>query len=261
MLNIRHILLTIDTRRLNTLITHVTIVITLLTNWAKWSKRLLNSPTLQVLALVEDAAPSNDPGPRDPAARRGASTVPTSTCRTVSFPRRPTAVPPRSAGSAVATSRETGSSGDRRALQVSDHDGDMEYWRHLLGYISMLEGPQPGDHRYLAIHAHVAETVTDNFRDMSMEDRSRMVLAFVRFVSLMIAEVGRAIDPGRTDSVALLRTAAPPRSRSSPFNIWPTTVALRIRLRRLPRMRRTLPLQALPRWRTTSFLNTWRLSS
>ena len=109
--------------------------------------------------------------------------------------------------------RADGGSGVLTGERQSDADPELYLWRQMLSFLHPLEGDRP-------------EKL--NFREMSPDRRQRSVMAFLRLVALLFAEVNRAMMTGSApDGSALLQTAIPSRARPArvPFNIWPSVVA------------------------------------
>ena len=111
----------------------------------------------------------------------------------------------------------------------------------MLSFLHPLEGDRPENSTFAAINADIFDTVQLNFREMSAERRQRSIMAFLRLIALLFAEVSRVMGTGATpDGHALLQLAAPaasargvPRPTSAtsatvgpssapalPFNVW-----------------------------------------
>ena len=177
------------------------------------------------------------PGPSRTSTTRSVAstnaTTPTRTCSWVRVPRRSERVEPASSSTrrpqpaTEPTARVDAAPGVLTGERQSEVDPELYLWRQMLSFLHPLEGDRPENASFAAINADIYDTVQLNFREMSPARRQRSVMAFLRLIALLFAEVTRAMMTGSTpDGSALLQTATPHRARQhrGPFNIWPTAV-------------------------------------
>ena len=173
-----------------------------------------------------NAAATGTPGPSRTSTTRSVAstnaTTPTRTCSWVRVPRRSDRVEPASSSTrrpqstTEPTARADAAPGVLTGERQSEVDPELYLWRQMLSFLHPLEGDRPENASFAAINADIYDTVQLNFREMSLARRQRSVMAFLRLIALLFAEVTRAMMTGSTpDGSALLQT----------FNIWPTAVA------------------------------------
>ena len=171
-------------------------------------------------------------------------TTPTRTCSWVRVPRRSNRTEPASSStrrppSTPTTTAEAGmATGTLTGERQSELDPELYLWRQMLSFLHPLEGDRPENATFAAINADIFDTAQLNFREMSAERRQRSIMAFLRLVALLFAEVSRAMVTGATpDGHALLQlatpaasarvasrptsaTTGPTSSTALPFNVW-----------------------------------------